>query len=169
MVTCLLACCPWCAQAGNGDTHNIDFTFRLIQPTCVLATPSPSVALEQLTARDLASAAVGTIAHPKPVTLSVTGCVDVTSATFTFQANPDPTAQALFATTGTGSGVGIDLRTTGDGIPVRADGTANTRSATILPDGTGAIALQVSYARNGEPTIGPGTISAAIVFEATYN
>ncbi|WP_460132064.1 fimbrial protein [Pseudomonas sp. S1_E04] len=95
-------------------------------------------------------------------------CSDATNVTFSFSGSPAPGNTALFANTGTASGVALWLYSRINGVnqTIPANGTGHTR--TLKVSGNRAVLpLGAAYHKNG--TVSQGTLASTATVTLTYN
>lgn len=93
-------------------------------------------------------------------------CTNATNVTFRFTGTPAPGNTALFANTGSASGVGLWLSSRGPTATIAPTAPNNTRTVTV--SGNRAILpLSAAYHRNG--TVSQGTLVSTATVNITYN
>ena len=126
-----------------------------ILPSCGLAADRIRIDLGTVTAGELAGGA----SSWRGAGFTGTDCVGVTRATVTLSATPYGPDPRYVATTGTGGGVAIEVRTA-DGAPLPPDGT--TPAVFSWPTGIPVLGFQARYVRVGPVRPGGAGASAQV-------
>jgi type 1 fimbria pilin len=159
------------AVIGNG-AHAQSTTFHLsgtITPgTCqwsVASDADRTVALDPIQASALpASGATGF----KTFSLTLNQCSPgLTSAEFAFSGTPDPRDPLRYQSSGTATGVAIELQSA-DGATIGANGTNNTRTTPITADQT-SLNLRAAYWRLSGVAVSGGTVKSVATVTISYN
>lgn len=157
--TCRFAMAGWLAVALSTAVRASDtLTFAVrgsILPSCGLAADRVRIDLGTVTAGELAGGA----SSWRGAAFTGTDCVGVTRATVTLTATPYGPDPRYVATTGSGGGVAIELRTA-DGAPLPPDGV--TSALFSWPSGAPVLAFQARYVRVGAVRPGAAGASAQI-------
>lgn len=156
----------------GGGAHAQSTTFNVsgtISPsTCqwsVAADADRIVALDPIQASALpASGATGF----KAFSLTLDQCdPGLSSATFSFNGNPDPHDPLRYQNSGTASGVAIELQSA-DGATIGANGTNSERTRTINAGQT-SLPLRAAYWRVSGASLSSGTVASVATVSISYN
>lgn len=137
----------------------------LNDPTCDLAAGDVN---RRVILKNVAVADFSGHSSIAPELFTITAnCQNASSVTFTFTGTPDPVNAAQFKNTGTASDVALALfSVNGSNLnPIRADGTNNTRTATVS-NNVASLSLSAAYWNLGNPTA--GTLVSQALVSITY-
>lgn len=153
---------------ASAQDLTIRFQGRFLESTCSLAVgdDNRTITLDTAYSGDLpANGAHGF----KDFSLTVENCTpDLARATFTFAGMPDADDPLRFRSSGSASGVAIELQSAADGRTIGANGTGAARTVGIV-GARAALDLRAAYWRVGVRPLTTGTVSAVATVVVTYD
>lgn len=154
---------------NEGTPVHMHLFFSLTEATCQITVDPKPVSLDALSS-SIANLPMGAVDwdKAKPVTLELDGCGNsISSATFSFKANPAPGDLNYFQQTGTAQGIAIALSSSQDdsGL-IHANGDQKSLKTVAVNGGKAGLPLWVAVAHVG--SVQAGGIVGAIEFTMTY-
>ncbi|RDL14117.1 fimbrial protein [Serratia fonticola] len=145
---------------------NINITGLVVASACTVNNNLSNLNVNLGAAIPASTLTTGASSTPTPFSLALTSCpVGTNSVKVTFTGTPDTaTGGTRFKNTGTATNVSVELSQQGTGT-ILSNNSALTQS--VLADRTVTYMLSARANATGQAT--PGTISAVVVADFTYN
>ncbi|EMC1016762.1 type 1 fimbrial protein [Enterobacter bugandensis] len=165
-----ILCCLLSSSPLRAADVTVNFTGNIIDSTCTIDTPDVQVPIGDFERRYFKTGGTGTLTVPKIFTIRLSQCPSViTSASFLFEGNADPTDGTLLALTaeeGVAKGIGVRLRFNTNGTPPVA---INQETLEPVANNGGSITstFQAAY-ESTQTEVTPGKANATATVTIIY-